>query len=189
MTQRVCLDPYTIESPSFDGQTGTVFIDNTKTRRVAVITPCNSRSERPSIDAVLLYEIDQCPFSGCSIQWYECPSELGRTYTLLPTGCDVVITSFENGLLLSGKCDARIFGSRNFCFGKIYSGEGINRIVRRAPSQCESTFDFDGHTFNVKGKLSENYGLFDCGNCQQIEQKSEKRSCRVWWNWYRCRRN
>jgi len=87
---------------------------------------------------------------------------MGRIYTIISTPCGVTITSFEDGLLTSGLCDATQFGSEHFCFGKIYSPAG----VFESPDKASVTFNFDEHTFTVQGNLGTcTLDLFVCDEC------------------------
>jgi len=142
---RACLSPYTMQSPDFPGQDGPVFTDDQKIRQVVVTTPCGSPPELPCLNAKLLHEVLECPDGSCDTRWYECPSEFGRQYTLLITGCNVIITSFENGLLYENGCDAQTFGAESFCFGKAYSG--LSMEIYDSGNPCSTSFEFDGRIF------------------------------------------
>ncbi len=159
---RTCLAPYEISSPNFPGDSGPTFVDKDKARRVAVITPCSSLPNPPQPDAVILNEQLNCPSGNCDIRWYECPSQKGRTYTVIATACNVVITSFENGLIADGNCDGTSFGVDTFCFGKVYTEDGQ---VFNTTSDCSVVFDFDGLTFTVQGVKSDAFGFFECDDC------------------------
>jgi len=165
----VCLGPYNISSPSFPGETGPVFIDLSKTRRVAVLTPHGDEIRKPSVDAIILNEFYS---ETCTVKWYECPGEMGRQYTLIPTACNVIITSFENGVTTLGECSASDYGIGEFCFGKNYtSTEVINS------DDNKSFFVFDTHTFTVTGHLSEDSSIFDCSSCwSEVEAFSDHTS-------------
>lgn len=154
-----CLGPYTITTPNLIESEG-FFVDNNKTRLVAVIQDCNSIEQKPSDDAILLNEENNC--NSCIIRWYECPSDMGRTYSFEISGCDIRITNFENGFLYQDPCDAFHFGSDQFCFGKVYSESGS-----QPGNTCESIFIFDERTFKVSGMPSES-DLFECPTCEEI---------------------
>lgn len=138
-----------------------LFIDNELSRKVAVFSTCEEAVRPPCSDAIALHIEENCP-DGCKTFWYECPSETGRQYTVLPTPCGVKITSFENGLITIDSCDATLFGSELFCFGKIYTNVG----TFESSDKSLTTFEFDGHTFTVKGALGECSELYNCPECQ-----------------------
>ncbi len=165
MQQIGCVGPYTIQSPDFQDK---IFVDVQKSRRVVVFTGCGMPVEPPSHDATLLHQSINCPEGTYDVRWYECPSEMGRTYTILNTGCNVLITSFDDGLLNLSGHSATDFGSSTFCFGKIYSGEDNPKIFD-ASTPCHTAFDFDGHLFTVDGNAIASTDLFECGECQQGE--------------------
>lgn len=158
-----CLGPYSVVCPTLSGKDST-FIDPNQTRKVVVITAAKSPANPPSADAVVLHYIGS---SSWDIRWYECPSQNGRTYTIIPTGCNVIITDFENGLLSIGDADASVYGSATFCFGYIYSE---NQQI--PTSACNTTFEFNGHRFEVSGNSSDDFGLFDCSDCWQQDISS-----------------
>lgn len=141
------------------------FVDNELPRRVAISLDCAEAVTPPCVDAVALHIEEDCP-DGCKTFWYECPSEMGRQYTVLPTPCGVKITSFEDGLITVGNCDATLFGSELFCFGKIYTNLG----TFESPDKSLTTFEFNKHTFTVKGKLGTCNELYDCPDCQVSSQ-------------------
>lgn len=161
--RKICLHPYTIESPTLEKQVAS-FIDRLKTRQVAVVTGYNDVIVAPCQNAIILHEVTIQDI--CHIKWYECPTQLGRVYTMVISGCDVVISSFENGVLGSVPCSARQYGSDSFCFGKIYN----QNTVYDANNPCFTSFVFDGHTFNITGSPSTDYGIFDCQDCDGNEQ-------------------
>lgn len=147
---------------SFPGLTGNSFTDSSKTKKVVVISQCGSIPEIPSEDAVLVHETLNCP-NDCDIRWYECISTLGRTYSILCSGCEVFITDYENGFLKEGNCDNSIYGVKNFCFGKIYiSNETYNT------NSCKTIFEFDDHVFEVIGNEYSDFGLYEC-SCNNDE--------------------
>ncbi len=154
-----CWGPFTVET-DLSGS-GTSFIDSSEPRRVAIVTSCEAPVESPCGDAVLLHEEVNCPESNCDIRWYECPSQLGRTYTLEITACEVVITSFENGFLSINNCDVTSFGTKSFCFGKAYGVGGETVDI----NDCVVSFEFEGHSFTITGNYSDEVGIFDCVAC------------------------
>jgi len=156
---RTCLGPFKVES-DLDGS-GVSFFDPSEPRRVVIITSCGAPNESPCEDAILLYEEINCPESNCDIRWYECPSQLGRTYTLETTACEIVITSFENGFLSINDCNAMSFGTQSFCFGKAYGIGGETADI----TDCVASFEFEGHFFTVTGNYSDEIGIFDCIEC------------------------
>jgi len=158
---KACLGPYNVTSPDFPGESSTTFVDNTKTRQVATITAASAPPSPPTADSVVLYEILT---KDCSIRWYDCPTTLGRTYTLVISPCEVYITSFENGFSAQGTCDAVQHGGNSFCFGKIYSDTETFDT-----NSCSSSFSFDNHRFIVEGCPSDTFGLFDCSGCWPME--------------------
>ena len=125
-----------------------------------------SESHLPTADAVTIHTIEDCP--SCKMIWYECPSKMGRIYTLLITPCSVTITSFENGLAKSNSCNALSYGSVEFCFGKNYSSTGVLGIEINVTS-----FDFEGHHFSISGSSSICDELYDCSNCQSVASFAE----------------
>ncbi|KKL72570.1 hypothetical protein LCGC14_2083610, partial [marine sediment metagenome] len=152
--------PYKIAS-NLEAVSEFVFIDSALSRRVVTFVDCSASVIPPCADAVALHIEDNCP-DGCKILWYECPSEMGRQYTIFPTPCGVKVTSFENGLVATDSCDATQFGSELFCFGKVYTSLG----AFDSPDKSATTFEFDGHTFAVTGKLGNCSELYDCSECQ-----------------------
>lgn len=156
-----CLSDYLISSPSFPSHTGPVFLDTSKTKRVAIISPAG-HSAPPCSDAVVLYQKSS---DECNITWYECPSIMGRTYTIVATGCDVVVTSFDGGFHRVNHCDAQDYGSYRFCFGKVYSSSA-NQVMSHH-DECSTIFEFDGHTFSVVGQKSVDSEIYDCSACQE----------------------
>ena len=148
--------PYQITSPNFsDGK----FVDEQKFRRVAKITPCGEVASPPCGNATIVHSEVLCPDNDCNITWYECQDK-GRTYTILVTPCEVLITSFEDGLLFSGGCDASQHGVGHFCFGTTYVDEKQIESKNNAV-----TFEFDGHTFTVSGNVGVCDDIFDCKEC------------------------
>jgi hypothetical protein len=107
--------------------------------------------------------VNEVSTKECAITWYECPTTLGRTYTLITSPCEVFVTSFENGLLAQEACDAATHGSASFCFGKIYDTEVFDA------DPCTSSFAFDGHRFIIEGNPSISFGAFDCSSCWPTE--------------------
>ncbi len=139
------------------------FIDNSKSKQAVVFGDCNSIIP-PCEGAVVLKRQNDCP--QCDIAWFDCPSIMGREYTLLATPCGVTITSFSDGLVSLQGCDATIFGSGHFCFGYIYSSAG------KFKSNDESlvSFIFDDHEFSVRGNLGFcSDDMFACEECQPNE--------------------
>lgn len=155
--------PYKITS-SLEALDEFTFIESKLPRRIAVSSNCAEIVSPPCSDAMVLHIEEDCP-DGCKIFWYECPSQMGRQYTILPTPCSVRITSFEDGLVVVDNCDATLFGSDLFCFGKIYTDHGIFD----SPDKSLTTFVFDGHTFTVKGESGDCGELYDCPDCQAIQ--------------------
>lgn len=154
-----CLGPYTIQSFSLSED----YVDHTKSRQVAVIENCQTTPFLPCDDAVLLHEELLCD-NECAIRWYDCPSQTGRTYEIIPTGCGVLITSFENGLLTINGCNAQNYGSEFFCFGYTYNQNG-----KYPSSECLTSFTFDGHKFTVSGKSSD-IDIYHCeGECEELQ--------------------
>ena len=152
--------PYKITSElEAVGETG--FIDKNLSRRVAVFADCVETTNPPCAAAVAVHTENGCP-DGCKIIWYECPSEMGRQYTILPTPCGVKVTSFEDGLVAVDGCDATIFGSETFCFGRVYTNLG----AFDSPDKSLTVFEFDGHTFSVQGNIGECNELYNCPDCQ-----------------------
>jgi hypothetical protein len=136
-----------------------MFIDSSRSKQMVMISDCEPLNP-PCPDAIVLHRENHCP--NCDILWYECPSETGRIYTILPTPCGVTITSFEDGLLSIKECNAAAFGSQHFCFGKIYSSVG----TFDSTDKSSVTFSFDKHIFTVKGNLGLCFDdLFLCDNC------------------------
>ena len=168
MIQKCCYGPYSISSPSFPNIAGPIFVDESKTRQAVSIVDCNNKNSLPD-QCVNLHEINDCP-NGCQAIWYDCPKEMGRTYTILATPCEVMITSFENGLLAQGNCDGAIFGSGKYCYGKVYTAEGIFD----SGNSCSVTFEFDGHIFNVNGSVGECTEVLDCGECVEMTPTSSQ---------------
>ncbi len=158
--------PYKITSSSFPGIEGTTFVDTDKTRRIAIVSSCDSAITAPCDGAIAVSQT-VCEESNCNIRWYECPSVLGRTYTIFPTPCGVTITSFEDGLLSLNGCSATNFGSSTFCFGRIYTAAGE---FKSESSQVVS-FELDGHTFVVEGVSGECNEFLDCGSCSQFDNE------------------
>ncbi len=152
--------PYKITS-NLEAVSEFAFIDHALSRRVVAFVNCSESVTLPCVDAAALHVEDGCP-EGCKILWYECPSEMGRQYTILPTPCGVKITSFENGLIATDSCDATQFGSELFCFGKTYTNLGIFN----SPDKSATTFEFDGHGFTVKGMEGDCNELYGCPECQ-----------------------
>lgn len=164
MNENCCYGPYEYSSLNLTDQSGPTFVDTAKSRLIAVITKCDNPVVTPTPDAVLLHESIQCPDNECDIRWYECPGEMRRTYTIVATPCNVLITSFENGLLKDG-CDASVYGMKSFCYGKIYTSTGIFN----ANNSCTCIFEFDGITFTVNGVSSECSEIFNCPDCPSQE--------------------
>ncbi len=166
----VCLGPYTLRVSGISNVQSLKFTDSTKTKRVVVIAT-NGSIASPSPQAKALHEFKS---DKCSIKWFELPDVLGRTYTVLPTACEVVVTSFDNGLISHLDCDATLFGTGTFEFGKIFSGSE-NRQIFDSNSQCSAVFEFDGHVFTIKGQASASSGLFTCGGFgTQVNAYEEK---------------
>lgn len=163
MSTKSCLGPYSITCDSLIKINDFTFVDNNKTKLVAIITPCNSIPNIPSDDAILIHEIVNCPKLGCDIRWYECINTLGRTYSLIVTGCESLITNYNNGFLKDGHCDTQIFGTESFCFGKVYLSNQ-NYLTEK----CKTIFEFDDHVFKITGIESHDFGLFDCSFCENI---------------------
>lgn len=143
---KCCLGPYQIKAEHLD-QSGDFLIDHSRTRRVASLS-------KPSDDAILLHETR-------TMKYWDLPSQTGRIYTTIITGCEIIISSYENGLLPGLE-----YGNETFCFGKIYNGENPPQITD-SNDRCQAVFDFDGHSFIVKGNIADNVGLFDCSECDQ----------------------
>ncbi len=164
--KKICLGPYEIRSQHFPGQTGPTIINHQKTRRIAIIRSLDSEPQPPTADAELVHEVRN---ADCAIEWYECKETLGRTYTFLVSGCSILVTSFENGLLKDYQCDGGEYGSKSFCFGKVYSGEE-NPQIFESNNECSSIFDFDGHIFTINGISIQTSDIFDCQDCWPREQ-------------------
>ncbi len=159
-------EPYKITS-NLEVVDDFTFIDKELSRRIALFSDCAEVINPPCSDAIVLHVEDNCPDS-CKVFWYECPSEMGRRYTVLPTPCGVKITSFEDGLVIAGDCEATLFGSELFCFGKIYTTLGVFESLDKSLT----TFEFDGHTFTVRGVLGDCNELYDCTDCQIDSQST-----------------
>ena len=142
------------------------FVDSSLSRRVVVFVDCDSTATPPCPGAVALHIEDGCP-DTCKTVWYECPSENGRRYTLFSTPCGVTITSFEDGLTKVDGCDATQFGTEHFCFGKVYTELGEFETAEKT----STNFEFDGHSFSVKGQLGECNELFTCEECGLSENQ------------------
>jgi len=159
----VCLGPYHIKTPHFknEGDANT-FVNPFETRQIAVTT-IKGVNKPPAIDAELMHEVLGEEFDT---RWYECPSQKGRVYTIMPTACEVLISSFENGL--DGDTS---FGAGKYCFGKVY-------IKDKEPTDsgetCYTLFEFDGHLFQVRGTTSINSGEYDCDECSNDLSEVEK---------------
>lgn len=164
-----CLAPYKITSLSFPEQNGPVFVDHEKTKRIAVFTAPGQSVILPCPDAILLHE--KTGSSLCSIRWYECPSIKERSYSIVVSGCEVFVTTFENGFSTFADCDGREYGTLNFCFGKIYSG-ATDDGVSNTQNKCQTIFMVDDNIFSVQGNPGIDSGLFDCSPCEHSEQIS-----------------
>ncbi len=162
MMGNICLGPYKISSPHVKNVGDGTFINKFKSKLVVVITD-KGVNNPPCDDAILLHE-----FLGDDhdMRWYECPSQMGRTYSILADACEVAITPFENGFMSKGTCDAKLYGCEFFCFGKNY----LNDKENDNDGQCKTTIEFDGHTFIVEGISSVNTGLYDCTKCFDEEE-------------------
>ena len=157
--QNVCLGPYEIDSPHFKKKVrDNTFVSSSKTRQVAIISDKGVITP-PASDAILLHEELG---NTHDIRWYECPSEKGRTYTVLPTACEILITSFENGFDVKGEMDATIFGADRFCYGNTYTSDGS---ISESDRPCQSSIEFDGYIFQISGNVSGHSGEYDCGDC------------------------
>ena len=110
-----CFGPYNITCLDLASEDNLVFVDPKKTRRVAVISS-SSNVALPSEDAVLVHQEEYLD-NDITISWYEC-SSLGRSYYIFPTACEVIVTSFEDGLAQKKGFKATEYGSESFCFGK-----------------------------------------------------------------------
>lgn len=168
MSQKCCYGPYTINSPSFPDVPGPVFIDESKTKQVVTIVDCNNKISLSS-HHIKLHELNDCP-NECKAVWYEDTQTMGRKYTILATPCEVLITSFDNGLLAQGSCDGSIFGSRRYCYGKVYTDDG----TFDSGDACSVTFEFEGHIFSVSGSSGECAEVFDCGECTESSTLSSQ---------------
>lgn len=157
----VVLSPYKIKCQRLPGG-GPTYIDPNKTRLVAVFSTDRHPGVAPP-NSKLIQEKDG---SDITIRWYECLTELGRVYTVIPTACSVVISNFENGLLSIDGISAAEFGSSSFCFGQVY----ING-VHKANTENLVHFEFDDHVFRVEGVLAPDSEIFDCSGCVE-EQTS-----------------
>lgn len=155
------LGPYKISSTDLPGS-GPSFVDPNKTRMACVINSCDATS-LPCSDARLLHEQLNCDNGTCDVRWYECPSSFGRTYTIIPSVCNVYITNFDNGLFANNECDGAAFGSEKFCFGQVKVKEQLYPT-----SNNIAVFEFDGHIFRVQGHTTNQTGMFNCDSCDSM---------------------